>query len=115
MENDVMEPDRTREPKAPATRAPSTELQVRIVCAGRRVDEILVQLHGGLRQALAENRDPLIVLEDLFLLQDSVSNLLKGICRELVGYPRTVNFWESTGITEAFLSAMEAPPGPRPS
>ena len=106
-----MEPDRPRDTKAPATGAPASELQVRIVCAGRTVDEVLVQLHGGLRQALAENRDPLIILEDLFLLRDSVSNLLKGVCREIVGYPRAVNFWESTGITEAFLSAMDAPPG----
>ena len=95
----------------PATGA-STELQVRIVCAGRSVDWVLEEVHKGLRQALIENRDPLIVLEDLVLLKDSVSNLLKSLCRELVGYPRTVSFWESSGITEAFMSAMEAPPGP---
>lgn len=99
-------------PKAPPAGGLSSELQIRIVCAGRSTNWVLEQLHLGLRQALAEHRDPLIVLEDLVLLKDSVSNLLKGICRELVGYPRTVSFWESSGITEAFMSAMEAPPGP---
>jgi len=101
-----------RPSKPPATGTPSSEFQVRIVCAGRSVDWVLEQLHQGLRQALLENRDPLIVLEDLVLLKDSVSNLLKSICREIVGYPRTVSFWESSGITEAFMSAMDAPPGP---
>jgi hypothetical protein len=104
-----MDTDRKRNP---ATGSP-TEIQIRIVCAGRSVDWVLVELHKGLRQALVENRDPLIILEDLVLLQDSVSNLLKSVCRELVGYPRTVNFWESSGITEAFMSAMEAPPDPK--
>ncbi len=95
----------------PATGS-STELQVRIVCAGRSVDWVLEEFHKGLRQAMLENRDPLIILEDLVLLKDSVSNLLKSICREIVGYPRTVSFWESSGITEAFMTAMETPPAP---
>jgi len=73
---------------------------------------VLEELHKGLRQALVENRDPLIILEDLVLLKDSVSNLLKSLCREIVGYPRTVSFWETSGITEAFMSAMDAPPAP---
>lgn len=98
------------EPPATGTGAKGGETQIRIVCAGRSVDWVLTELHQGLCRALVENKDPLIILEDLVLLKDSVSNLLKGICRELVGYPRTVNFWESSGITEAFMSAMEAPP-----
>jgi len=98
--------------KYPPATGSVTELQVRIVCAGRSADWVLVELHKGLGQALVDNRDPLIILEDLVLLKDSVSNLLKGVCRELVGYPRTVSFWESSGMTEAFMSAMEAPPAP---
>jgi hypothetical protein len=105
-----MDIEKRRPPGTPATGAPASELQIRIVCAGRSVHDVLDQLHQGLRQALIDQRDPLIVLEDLVLLKDSVSNLLKAVCRELVGYPRTVSFWESSGITEAFLSAMEAPP-----
>ena len=103
--------DKKHDRKSPPTGS-DTELQIRIVCAGRSVEWVLGQLHAGLCHALVDNRDPLIVLEDLVLLKDSVSNLLKGICRELVGYPRTVSFWESSGITEAFMSAMEAPPRP---
>lgn len=106
--------DTDRKPKPPATGAGTAEVQIRIVCAGRSADWVLTELTKGLTQALADNKDPLIVLEDLVLLKDSVSNLLKGICRELVGYPRTVSFWESSGITEAFMSAMEAPPGKNP-
>jgi hypothetical protein len=33
--------------------------------------------------------------------------LIKGLSRLLVGYPRTVTFWESSGFTEAFLSVMD--------
>ena len=103
-----------RHEAAPATppAASSSELQVRIVCAGRSSDWVLEQLSLGLKHSLEQNRDPLIVLEDLVLLKDSVTSLLKGICKLLVGYPRTVTFWESSGFTEAFMSAMEAPPGP---
>lgn len=88
------------------------ELQVRILCAGRSSALVLEEMSYGLRQSLEQNLDPLIVLEDLALLRDSVSTLLKGICKLLVGYPRTVTFWESSGYTEAFMSAMEAAPSP---
>ena len=115
MESESMGTVRRRDPGTPAAGSAAPELQVRIVCAGRSVDDVLELLRQGLRQALDEQRDPLIVLEDLVLLKDSVSNLLKGICREIVGFPRTVNFWESSGITEAFLSAMDAPAGPEGS
>jgi hypothetical protein len=47
------------------------------------------------------------VLEDLGQLRDSVATLIKGLTRLLVGYPRTVTFWEASGYTEAFLSVME--------
>jgi len=104
--------DTDRNPKTPETAAKGAELQVRIVCAGRSADWVLGELQQGLTQALAENRDPLIVLEDLVLLRDSVSNVLKGICKALVGYPRPVSFWEASGITEAFMSAMDAPTRP---
>jgi hypothetical protein len=102
-------PDASRAtPPAPL----ATELQVRIVCAGRSSAWVLDELSAGLRQGLDQGRDPLIVLEDLALLKDSVSTLLKGICKMFVGYPRTVTFWESSGYTEAFMSAMESPATP---
>jgi hypothetical protein len=87
----------------------SNEMQVRINCAGASAAQILDRLQQGLDQARTENRSPLIILEDLVLLNDSVSSLLKGICRAIAGYPRTVTFWESSGLNEAFLSAIEIP------
>ena len=109
MENTDKRPDTARiTPPAPL----ATELQVRIVCAGRSSAWVLQEMSNGLRQGLEQGRDPLIVLEDLALLKDSVSTLLKGICTMLVGYPKTVTFWESSGYTEAFMSAMEAPAPP---
>jgi hypothetical protein len=83
------------------------ELQVRVACAGRTADQVLSELQRGLDEAEIQNRDPLIVLEDLALLRDSIMGLMKGLARQLVGYPRTVAFWESSGYTEAFLSVME--------
>ena len=106
-------PDSAGSARPAAPRGPSaTELQVRIVCAGRSSAWVLEELSNGLRQALEVGRDPLVILEDLALLKDSVSTLLKGICKMLVGYPKTVTFWESSGYTEAFMSAMEAPGAP---
>jgi len=87
------------------------ELQIRIACAGKSADQALSQIQAGLDEAEIQNRDPLIVLEDLGKLRDSVMALIKGLSRLLVGYPRTVSFWESSGYTEAFLSVME---GQRP-
>jgi|SRR5436190_21476530 hypothetical protein len=88
---------------------PATELQIRIVCAGATAEQVLETLVQGLQQALQEDRDPLIVLEDLALLRGSVSTLLKGVCRAIVGYPKSVTFWESSGFNEAFLSAIDTP------
>lgn len=99
----------------PRQEAGPTELQVRIDCRGRRAEEVLSDLDRGLAMAEVHGRDPLVVLKDLGLLADSVTTLIKGISRRLVGYPRTVTFWEASGYTEAFLSAMDGSetPGPR--
>jgi len=85
------------------------EIQFRISCRSKSAEEVLEELAHSLAQASAESRDPLIVLEDLGLLSDSIMTLMKGISRRLVGYRRTVTFWERSGYTEAFLSAMEGP------
>jgi len=86
------------------------ELQVRIPCRGKSAAAVLDQVDLGLEEAKAQGRDPLLVFEDLGQLQDSVTALIKGLCRVLVAYPRTVTFWESSGYTEAFLSVMEVTP-----
>lgn len=88
----------------------AAEIQIRIPCRGRTADAVLGDLVHGLADAHLQGRDPLVVLEDLGQLRDSVMTLIKGISRRLVDYPRTVTFWESSGYTEAFLSVMEAPP-----
>jgi hypothetical protein len=96
--------DNKAEP-SPALGAP--ELMTRIACKGRAAAPVLEEVRSALAASAARDRDPLIVLEDLGLLQDSVATLIKGLSRLLVGYPRTVTFWESSGYTEAFLSVME--------
>lgn len=94
-----------------------SELQVRVACKGRSAAEALEELHLGLVEAAGSGRDPLVILEDLGQLRDSVVAFIKGLSRMLVGYPRAVTFWESSGYTEAFLSVMEFqhPPKPPPS
>ena len=93
--------------------AETREMQVRVPCAGRTAAQALEDLCVGLMAADAQQRDPLIILEDLALLKDSVMSLMKGLSRLLVGYPRTVTFWEASGYTEAFLSVMEGPQPPQ--
>ena len=95
----------------------SGELQIRIPCKGRKVGAVIDDLVSALATGESRGVDLLIVLEDLGMLADSVSTLIKGLSRLLVGYPRTITFWEASGLTEAFLSAMEpqerpTPPGP---
>ena len=99
---------------SPSTTNPA-EIQIRIPCAGRKAEAVLADLIRGLSEAHVQGRDPLVVLEDLGLLQDSVMTLIKGISRGLVDYPRAVTFWEASGYTEAFLSVMEAAPDDGPS
>jgi hypothetical protein len=94
-------------PNAGSARAP--EIQTRIACKGKSASDVLDEMSRALSEAEARQVDPLIVLEDLGQIQDSVATLIKGLSRLVVGYPRTVSFWESSGYTEAFLSAMEQP------
>ena len=92
------------------------ELQYRIPCRGRSSGQVLDDVARALAEAEAKDRDPLLVLEDLGLLEDSIASLIKGISRIVFGYPRTVSCWEASGYTEAFLSVIDAaqngPPKP---
>ena len=107
----MAETKRFRDPKTPPEEG--IELQTRIACKGRSAATVLEDLSRALAEAEARQVDPLIVLEDLGLLQDSVTALIKGLSRLLVSYPRTVTFWEASGLTEAFLSVMERQTPPR--
>jgi len=77
---------------------------------------VLDDVARALAEAEAKDRDPLLVLEDLGLLEDSIASLIKGISRIVANYPRTVSCWEASGYTEAFLSVIDAaqnrPPKP---
>ncbi len=85
------------------------EIQTRISCKGRRVSDVLDEMARALSDAEVQHKDPLIVLEDLAQLADSVTGLIKGVSRLLANYPRKVTFWEASGLTEAFLSVMDGP------
>ena|SRR5687767_2776996 len=87
--------------------ADSGELQIRIACAGKTVSQALEELRSGIAEAAAAGRYPLVVLEELGRLQDSVVAFFKGLSRMLVDYPGPITFWEFSGYTEAFLSVME--------
>lgn len=97
--------ERDIDQKSSAT--PAAELQLRIPCAGRTSTQVLEDISSGLTEALAREQDPLLVLEDLGRLQDSVMALIKGLSRLVYKYPRPVACWESTGLAEAFLSVMD--------
>lgn len=105
-------PDTKRfvKPEATGTPAPApTEHQARVACKGRTAADVIAEVNQALLEAERKNLEPLIVLQDLGQLADSVTTLIKAISRLLVGYPKTVTFWEASGYTEAFLSAMEQP------
>jgi len=98
-------------PKADESQSELLELQIRIACTGKSAADALEELRRGLADGVALGRHPLVVLEDLGKLQDSVVTFVKGLSRMLVDYPGSVTFWETSGYTEAFLSVMER--GPR--
>jgi hypothetical protein len=114
----------TKRYRIPSGEAPETnpqedpggalELQFRISCKGRNLGEVFDELVRSLAEAESRSADPLIVLEDLGALAGSITSLMKGLSHLLVGYPRTVTFWESSGFAEAFLSAMEPRQGSSP-
>jgi hypothetical protein len=111
---DVPDTKRFVKPEATGSASPApTELQTRIPCTGRSAADVIAELNQALLDAERKNLEPLIVLQDLGKLADSVTTLIKAISRLLVGYPRTVTFWEESGYTEAFLSAMEQPGEPK--
>ena len=92
----------------PASDPPTAlELQSRIPCPGKTAAQVLDEVKLALSEAEARNLNPLIVLEDLGRLADSVATLIKGLCRILVGYPRAVSFWETSGYSEAIFNVME--------
>jgi hypothetical protein len=99
--------------RRPESLGPVAEIQTRVPCRARSSQPVLDDIGRALREAEARESDPLIILEDLGLLQDSVATLIKGVSRLLVGYSRTVTFWESSGYTEAFLSVMDGPTSDR--
>jgi len=88
--------------------SPTSELQLRIPCAGRTSEQVLEDVSRGLTEALAKERDPLLILEDLGRLQDSIMSLVKGLSRLVYKYPRPVACWEFSGYAEAFLSVIDA-------
>jgi len=92
----------------------SHELQYRIPCRGRSSGQVLDDVARALAESEARNKDPLLVLEDLGLLEDSVAALIKGVSRIVYNYPRTVSCWEASGYTEAFLTVMDAAASRRP-
>jgi hypothetical protein len=92
----------------------STELQYRIPCRGRSSGQVLDDVARALAESEAKNLDPLLVLEDLGQLEDSITSLIKGMSRIVAGYPRTVSCWEASGYTEAFLSVIDAAQNARP-
>ena len=107
--------DRGIERTSPGIQPPAGELQLRIPCGGRTSAQVLDDVERGLADALTQDRDPLLVLEDLGRLQDSIMTLVKGLSRLVYKYPRPVACWESAGYAEAFLSIMDAADRPAPA
>lgn len=108
----MMDADKAPSSVSPGDLVQPKEIQIRILCRAKTSASALEEVRLGLEEAKSQDRDPLLIFEDLVFLQDSVSTLIKGLCRLLVGYPRTVTFWESSGYTEAFLTVMESSTSP---
>src|SRR5438552_8878880 len=111
MSNTKMRP-RPDESKSSRALADSGELQIRIACGGKKASQALEELRRGIDDAAEAGRQPLVILDEVGRLQDSVVAFIKGLSRMLVDYPGPVTFWESSGYTEAFLSVMEQQRGP---
>jgi hypothetical protein len=81
-------------------------LEIRIDCAGLPAGLVLAEIIPACRCAPPHVTRALIVLENVMLLKDSLSRLLKDLARAVVWLRVPIELRDSSGCLNAFLDAM---------
>jgi len=90
------------------TTEPAAEniLELRIDCAGRPAGLVLADILPACRRAPPNVTRARIVLENVMLLQDSLSRLIKDLARVVGWLPVPTELRDSSGCVDTFLNAM---------
>jgi hypothetical protein len=86
--------------------APDLVLRARIDCRELTAKEVLVRLVPHCLRARAQGMRALILIENLELLSDSVTRLLKSFDRLSADFPARIVLAESSGFGSAFRDAL---------
>jgi hypothetical protein len=78
----------------------------RVDCRGRRAGEILLQILPICLNARQVKASSFVIIENLELLKDSVTGLLKAFDRLAVDFGVRITLADSSGFGEAFLKAL---------
>jgi DNA-binding NtrC family response regulator len=81
-------------------------LELRIDCAGRPAGLVLADIITTCRRAPPDVTRVLIVLENVMLLQDSLSRLIKDLARVVVWLRVPIELRDSSGCVNTFLNAL---------
>src|SRR5437867_2843982 len=81
-------------------------LPVRLDCRGRDAKEILLEAIPICLQARTTGATPVLSIENLEGLNDSVSRLLKAFDRLAADFGARIKLADSSGFGEAFLKAL---------
>jgi hypothetical protein len=82
------------------------DFAARVECRGRRAGDILLQILPICLNAMRVKARPFIFIENLELLEDSVTALLKAFDRLAVDFGVRITLADSSGFGEAFLKAL---------
>src|SRR6185503_6974472 len=85
-----------------------TIIEIRVDCAGKTAGAVLADIIPACRRAAREeNARALILLDDVRMLGDSLSRLVKDIARAAVWLDLPIELRDSSGCINAFLEAMD--------
>src|SRR5438552_4739155 len=82
------------------------EFQIRVDCRELNAREVLFQVVPHCLKARTEGERAVIVVENLDLLSDSVTRLLKAFDRLSDDFPAQITLADSSGLGSAFLTAL---------
>lgn len=82
-------------------------LEIKVDCAGRTAGLVLAEILPACRRASQGPARARIVVENLLMLQDSVSRLLKDLARAVVYLELPIELRDASGCITAFLNALD--------
>lgn len=87
---------------------PERVIEIRMDCAGKSAGAVLAEIIPACRRAAREKGvRALLVLDNVRMLEDSLSRLVKDLARAAVWLDLPIELRDASGCVNAFLEAME--------